>query len=512
MYQSSVASGYTYQSSVGSAIQARSKSYGSEFSNVSSSNDQELAVLYLQKAIAIMNDGPGPAGGVAGGRSGQLPMQVIQKLKKEPAAGRYGRTDVLDQTERQEMLYSISEENVSLKKTNQKLADQVKQLGVRFGQIQKEMMREGYFGGASSGSGVQPSAVSGSLREVEKLQRALQETGGFTGTSSSSTAAPFTPGGRKTAPEASSLSKQSRRAVLGGGSSGVGGGGRTGGLRHRVASLSPSGGGGVVASSRSPEGRGVTRMLAEEAESLRRELKDIKEKNERLSTQMDGVMSAREGKQGSNAYADAFYKEQIGDRDSKVNQLHKQLLDERENAAAKQKHLADKIAEAEKEKIAVEADLRHALALSDETENAGLQRKLKETDEMNRRLMEKLNKLTTNAFISTADTRVASAKRLEILEKDLVETQKALAKVEAEKADNLAAVEAAKSTQKEAEEKYHVLFESSERVRIQLEEKEKAAKRVEEQLRLLRESLPEEERLNVEKSRDRSTSFWIEFG
>ena len=73
----------------------------------------------------------------------------------------------MDASDRQELLYSVQEENMSLKKTNQKLADQVKQLGIKFSQIQKEMMREGY----------QVQKTEG-MREVEKLQKSLQEGGG----------------------------------------------------------------------------------------------------------------------------------------------------------------------------------------------------------------------------------------------------------------------------------------------------------------------------------------------
>ena len=60
-------------------------------------NDQELALLYLTRAIDIMSMDPEGASGKP--PMSKLPMQMIQKLKREPASGRYGKTDVMDATD-----------------------------------------------------------------------------------------------------------------------------------------------------------------------------------------------------------------------------------------------------------------------------------------------------------------------------------------------------------------------------------------------------------------------------
>lgn len=121
---------------------------------------------------------------------------------------------------------------------------------------------------------------------------------------------------------------------------------------------------------------------------------------------------------------------------------------------------------------------------------------------MNKKLMEKINALTGNAFISTADTRVASAKRLERLETDLVENKKALEEAIEEKEKLKAQIETLNKTKAEMDGKYKDMFENSERLRIRLEERERTTQRVEEQMKCLRDSLPPDERAQVEKSSD----------
>ncbi|CAD7927359.1 unnamed protein product [Amoebophrya sp. A120] len=406
----------------------------------------------------------------------RLPLNVVQQLKRDPSSGRYGRSDLMDVKEKQDLLYSVQEENMSLKKTNVKLAEQVKQLGVRFGQIQKEMQREGYV--------VDKPA---SQKEVERLHKALND--GFTGTSASSSSQPWVPAtGRSKSPgpggggpKSPGVTKQTRRAVTG-----------TGMLRNRTA-LSPGGRG------PSPERSGVARMLVEETEALRKQIGDLKDKNERLTNQMEGVMSAR-GNKGVSAVEVAFYREQLDDKEQRIKQLQKSLDEDRDSFHKERKEMTATVNRLEKEKLAVESDLRHALALGDETENASLHRKVKESDDMNKKLMEKINSLTSNAFISTADTRVASAKRLERLEEELVEKQKALEGAIADKQKVTFEITEMKNKVTAAEEKYKTTWEENERIRIRLEEREKQAKAVEEQLQVLRDSLPPEERAAVEKS------------
>ncbi|CAD7938272.1 unnamed protein product [Amoebophrya sp. A25] len=405
----------------------------------------------------------------------KLPLNVVQQLKQDPSKGRYARTDVMDATDRQELLYSVQEENTSLKKTNQKLSDQVKQLGIKFSQIQKEMLREGY----------QVEKTQG-MREAERLHKSLQQDHSAGGASSSSQ--PWVPSagvGAMTGPRrgnSRSPSTGARRPVSGS---------TTGMLRNRSA-LSPG-------RNLSPERSGVARMLVEETEQLRKTIAELREKNERLSSQMEGVMSAR-GSKGVSAVETAFYREQLDDKEVRLKQLVRQLDEERESFHKERKEMTSTVNRLEKEKLAVESDLRHALALGDETENASLHRKVKESDEMNKKLMDKINQLTSNAFISTADTRVASAKRLERLEEELKEKAAALTEALAAKDKLGAETETLRKKSEEADTKFKTVWEESERMRIRLEEKERQAKAVEEQLAILRDSLPPEERAAVEKS------------
>merc|ERR1712194_755961 len=254
------------------------------------------------------------------------------------------------------------------------------------------------------------------------------------------------------------VSRQTKRAVCG--------------LRNRAASatgglLSPGGGGGVTTSHASPErSAGVTRLLVEEADSLRRQVAEMRERNERLASQMEGVMSARGAKAGgTSAVETAFYREQLEDRESKARELEKQMYEARDRAAKEKNELQERLSKLEKDKVGLESDLRHALALGDSTENASLQRKLLETDEMNRQLAQKVHALTKNAFIASADTRVASAKGLEQLEADIEGNSK---KLEAALGERQALADRADNAEKsklETEKRCQGLLEQTERLK-----------------------------------------------
>lgn len=70
-------------------------------------------------------------------------------------------------------------------------------------------------------------------------------------------------------------------------------------------------------------------MLVEEADGLRKQISELKEKNERLASQMEGVMSAR-GAKAMTAVETAFYREQMEDKDIRLKDMEKQLSIERE--------------------------------------------------------------------------------------------------------------------------------------------------------------------------------------
>lgn len=91
----------------------------------------------------VSMSGPGetpkaPNANSASKQVGRLPMNLVVRGGSSSGANnntnssmrnannnRYGKTDVLDDRDRQELMYQVQDENAVLKKTNQKLADQV---------------------------------------------------------------------------------------------------------------------------------------------------------------------------------------------------------------------------------------------------------------------------------------------------------------------------------------------------------------------------------------------------
>lgn len=92
-------------------------------------------------------------------------------------------------------------------------------------------------------------------------------------------------------------------------------------------------------------------------------------------------------KAGITAVETQFYKHQLEDKDLRYKELQKQQMDDQDRFQAEKNELIEKIGRVERDKVAVESDLRHALALGDETEHANLRRQMEETDAMNKKLM-----------------------------------------------------------------------------------------------------------------------------
>ena len=79
-------------------------------------------------------------------------------------------------------------------------------------------------------------------------------------------------------------------------------------------------------------------MLVEETEQLRKTIAELREKNDRLTNQIEGVMSAR-GNKGVSAVETAFYREQLDDKESRLKTLVRQLDEERENFHKERKEM-----------------------------------------------------------------------------------------------------------------------------------------------------------------------------
>lgn len=175
------------------------------------------------------------------------------------------------------------------------------------------MLKEGYAGGAQNAG----------MQEVAKLQRAILEGGNNSqngkasargrssqnqnqnlprakspGTSSSSHATRGVTLGQGSGTSSTSVTgmagashAHSRRVICGSGLRSRSGG-PSGSVERRSATAA-----GAHLGSPPPGGRysprGVARLLVDEAEILRKEIVDLREKNDRLTQQMEGVMSAR---------------------------------------------------------------------------------------------------------------------------------------------------------------------------------------------------------------------------
>ena len=128
-------------------------------------------------------------------RVNRLPMDKVKMGGSGSNSQRFGRTDVMSNQDRQDLIYNVQGENNVLKKANQKLMDQVKQLGVRYGQIQREMVREGLASEKTQG-----------MEEVQKLQEAIRmkaRTGSISGNKGSSS-------------PSKGLTKHTKKSLLGG--------------------------------------------------------------------------------------------------------------------------------------------------------------------------------------------------------------------------------------------------------------------------------------------------------